>query len=47
MDDSIFFVCRNDVEIGVFYVNVFVVEFTAVKIKINIDICSDQDCSEL
>ena len=51
VDASIVFICRDDEEIGVFYVNVFVVEFTAVKFKINskiiIIICSDHDCSEL
>ncbi|RMX43403.1 hypothetical protein pdam_00022685 [Pocillopora damicornis] len=40
----------GDEELGVFYLDVFVVEFTAVKFKINITIiiiCSDHDCSEL
>ena len=50
VDASIVFICRDDEEIGVFYLDVFVVEFTAVKFKINIKIiiiCSDDDCSEL
>ena len=50
VDASIVFICRDDEEIGVFYLDVFVVEFTAVKFKINIKIiiiCSDHDCSEL
>ena len=50
VDVSIVFICRDDEEIGVFYLDVFVVEFTAVKFKINIKIiifCSDHDCSEL
>ena len=52
VDASIVFICRDDEEIGVFYPDVFVVKFTAVKFKINIKIkiiiiCSDRDCSEL
>ena len=51
VDASIVFICRDDEEIGVFYLVVFVVEFTAVKFKINIKIiiiiCSDHDCGEL
>ena len=50
VDASIVFICRDDEEIGVFYLVVFVVEFAAVKFKINIKIviiCSDHDCSEL
>ena len=50
VDASIVFICRDDEELGVFYLDVFVVEFTAVKFKINIKIiiiCSDHDCSEL
>ena len=49
VDASIVFICRDE-ELGVFYLDVFVVEFTAVKFKINITIiiiCSDHDCSEL
>ena len=38
VDASIVFICRDDEEIGVFYLVVFVVEFTAVKFKINIKI---------
>ena len=50
VDASIVFICRDDEELGMFYLDVFVVEFTAVKFKINIKIiiiCSDHDCSEL
>ena len=50
VDASIVFICRDDEELGVFYLDVFVVEFTAVKFKINIKIiiiCSDHDSSEL
>ena len=50
VDASIVFICRDDEELGVFYFDVFVVEFTAVKFKINIKIiiiCSDHDSSEL
>ena len=34
VDASIVFICRDE-ELGVFYLDVFVVEFTAVKFKIN------------
>ena len=50
VDASIVFICRDNEELGMFYLDVFVVEFTAVKFKINIKIiiiCSDHDCSEL
>ena len=50
VDASIVFICRDDEELGMFYLDGFVVEFTAVKFKINIKIiiiCSDHDCSEL
>ena len=50
VDASMVFICRDDEELGVFYLDVFVVEFTAVKFKINIKIiiiCSDHDSSEL
>ena len=50
VDASIVFICRDDEELGVFYLDVFVVEFTEVKFKINIKIiiiCSDHDSSEL
>ena len=49
MDGSIVFICRDNEEIGMFYVNVFIVEFTAVKFEIKIIIiiiCSDHDCGE-
>ena len=51
VDGSIVFICRDNEEIGLFYLNVFVVKFTTenfkINIKIKIIICSDHDCSEL
>ena len=38
VDCSVVFICRDDEEIGVFYLNVFIIEFTTVKFKIRIKI---------
>ena len=48
VDGSIVFICRDDEEMGMFYVNVFVVEFTGVKFEVKciIIICSVHDCDK-